>query len=146
MFFGLFAEFCLTPLGEGVYLFLWLFDFSVPGCWAKGEKGVEVISVESLQYRFLSYPHARTAPSLSTIHSKGRKTRTRLWEINQHKDRRVFSELACLGAFLRAVLVMLMTRRLEIEAPILILLTVLRAGVPIMTSNGKSRFNQETIG
>ena len=36
---------------------------------------------------------------------------------------------------------MLVTRRLEIEALILVLLTVLIAGVLIMTSNGKSRIN-----
>jgi len=51
----------------------------------------------------------------------------------------IFGELACLGAFLGGVSVVLVTRRLEIEAPILVLLTVLRAGVPTMRSNGKSR-------
>lgn len=34
---------------------------------------------------------------------------------------------------------MSVSRRLEIEALILVLLTMLRAGVPIMTLNGKSR-------
>jgi hypothetical protein len=34
---------------------------------------------------------------------------------------------------------MLVTRRLEIEALILVLLTMLRPGVPITTLNGKSR-------
>jgi hypothetical protein len=42
-------------------------------------------------------------------------------------------------------LAILATRRLEIEAPIMVLLTVLRAGVQIMTSNGKSQFNDECI-
>ena len=51
----------------------------------------------------------------------------------------VFSELAGFGAFLGAVLVMLVTRRIEIEALILVLLTGLRAGVPIMALNDKSR-------
>jgi hypothetical protein len=54
----------------------------------------------------------------------------------------IFGELACLGAFLRGVSAMLVTRRLEIEAPILVLLTVLRAGVHVMTLNGKSRINK----
>ena len=35
---------------------------------------------------------------------------------------------------------MLVARRLEIEALIFVLLTVLRAGVPIVKLNGKSRF------
>ncbi len=34
---------------------------------------------------------------------------------------------------------MLVTRRLEIEAPIVVLLTVFCAGVPIMKLSGKSR-------
>ena len=38
----------------------------------------------------------------------------------------------------------LVTRHLETEALILILLTVLRAGIPIVTSNGKSRVNMKT--
>jgi hypothetical protein len=42
---------------------------------------------------------------------------------------------------------MLVTRRLEVEALILILLTVLRAGVPIMRLYGKSRLrDSETFG
>ena len=40
---------------------------------------------------------------------------------------------------------MLVTRRLEIEAPIVVLLTVLRAGVPIMRLNGKSRMKKNRI-
>jgi hypothetical protein len=36
---------------------------------------------------------------------------------------------------------MLVTGRLEIDAPILVLLTVLCAGVPVMTLNGGSRLN-----
>lgn len=51
----------------------------------------------------------------------------------------IFGKLACLGAFLGVVSAILVTRRLEIEAPILVLLTVLCAGVQIMTLNGKSR-------
>jgi hypothetical protein len=42
----------------------------------------------------------------------------------------IFGELACLGAFLGGVSVVLVTRRLEIEALILVLLTVWRVGVP----------------
>ncbi len=42
----------------------------------------------------------------------------------------VFGELACLGAFLRGTLAILASRCLEMEALILILLTMLRAGVP----------------
>ena len=38
---------------------------------------------------------------------------------------------------------MLVTRHLEIEALVLLLLTVLRAGVPIMTLNGKSRIRRD---
>jgi hypothetical protein len=37
---------------------------------------------------------------------------------------------------------MLVARRFEIEGPIVVLLTVLHAAVPVMTSNGKSELNQ----
>ncbi len=57
---------------------------------------MQVIAAELLRHLHLSDAHARTAPSLSTIHPNGRKTRTRLRQINQHKYRRVFSKLACL--------------------------------------------------
>ena len=40
----------------------------------------------------------------------------------------------------------LVTRRLEIEAPILVLLMVLRAGAPTMTLNGKFQFKCFDIG
>jgi len=49
-----------------------------------------------------------------------------------------FCELACFPAFLARVWVVLMVRRVEIEVPTVVLLTVWRAGVPIMTLNGKS--------
>ena len=49
----------------------------------------------------------------------------------------------CLGALLGVVSAMLVTRRLEIEAPILVLLTVLRAGVPIMRLNGESQLKRQ---
>ncbi len=42
----------------------------------------------------------------------------------------ISAELVCLGVFLGGILAMLATRRLEIEALILILLTMLRAGAP----------------
>jgi hypothetical protein len=50
-----------------------------------------------------------------------------------------FSELACLGAFLARVLAGLMAKRVEIEPPIVVLLTMWCAGAPIMKLNGKSR-------
>jgi len=49
----------------------------------------------------------------------------------------IFGELACLGAFPGGVSAMLMTGRLEIESPIVVLLTVPRARAPVMKSNGK---------
>jgi len=44
----------------------------------------------------------------------------------------IFGDLECLGAFLGGVSVMSGTGRIGIEALILVLLTVLRAGVTIM--------------
>ncbi len=51
----------------------------------------------------------------------------------------LFGELTCLWAFMEGVSAILVNGRLETERLILILLTVLRAGIPIMESNGKSR-------
>ena len=51
----------------------------------------------------------------------------------------VFGGLACLGTSLAGVWPLLMARRIEMEVPIMVLLTVWRAGVPIMTLNGKSQ-------
>ena len=48
------------------------------------------------------------------------------------------SRLACLGTFGAGLLAGLIARRVEIEPPIVVLLTVWRAGAPIMKSNGKS--------
>lgn len=41
-----------------------------------------------------------------------------------------FGELACVGAFLGGVLAMLVTRPLDINFPILVLLTMWCAGIP----------------
>ncbi len=49
----------------------------------------------------------------------------------------IFGELARVRAFCRAVLAMLVTRRLEIEALILVLLIVSRAGVEVIALNSK---------
>jgi hypothetical protein len=57
----------------------------------------------------------------------------------------MFGELACLGAFLTGVLTMLVTRRAEIEAPNVVLLTVSRVGVPIVRSYGKSRITTNIV-
>jgi len=51
----------------------------------------------------------------------------------------IFGDLECLRAFLGGVSVTLGTGRVEIEALILVLLTVLRAGVTIMELNDESR-------
>jgi hypothetical protein len=51
----------------------------------------------------------------------------------------IFSGLAYLGAFQIRVLAVLMTRRIEIKAPNMVLLIVWCAGEPIVKLNGKSR-------
>ena len=51
----------------------------------------------------------------------------------------IFGRLASLGAFLAEVGTIGVTERVEIEALIMELLTVSRAGAPIMKLNGKSR-------
>jgi len=54
----------------------------------------------------------------------------------------IFSGLARLVAFLARVSAGLMAGRVEIETPIVVLLTMWRAGVPIVKLNGKSRAKQ----
>jgi len=49
------------------------------------------------------------------------------------------------GAFLGRVRTVLMARRVEIEAPIVVLLSVWRAGTLIMKLNGKSRIEEIII-
>ena len=52
------------------------------------------------------------------------------------------SQRVCyLGAFLAGLLAVLIARRLEVEAAILVLLIVWRVGARIMRSNGKSRID-----
>ena len=57
----------------------------------------------------------------------------------------ILGELACLGAVLARVLAGLMARRVEIEPPIVVLLTVWRAGAAIMKLNGQSRFAEPIL-
>jgi hypothetical protein len=54
-----------------------------------------------------------------------------------------FSGLACSGAFLAGVGFMLVTSSVEIDAPIVVLLTVSRVGASVMKLNGKSRMKKQ---
>ena len=86
----------------------------------------------------------------STVDSELRDIRTgknRQHSLTALPRQSIYSRLSGYeDAFLRGVSAMLVTRRLEIEALILVLLTALRAGVPIMTLNGKSRRELLEIG
>jgi len=60
----------------------------------------------------------------------------------------IFGGLAFLGGFLAGAGAMLAAGRVEIEAPIVVLLTVWRAGAPIMKSNEKfwlNHFSQQFL-
>ena len=50
------------------------------------------------------------------------------------------ARFACLGAFMAGLWAVLVSERLDMETPIVVLCTLSRAGVSIMTLNGKSRF------